>query len=203
MYAFWSFAYNNVFDFLSAIYIPIISDQSKSNTLQKIKFSPSSWLSHIKKRKSLLYNSIVLICSEITSQKKIHLTIFFYLSIKKALEDFLHDNRDSSHKHTEAMRLYAPSLKLLYRFSSPQGDISVLACIYSVPQLPICHLTQKYLSTNIKVAPLTYNIPVSVWKGVIVKECFYLLVQKAAQWLWHQQPVTDWINLFKQLTVHL
>lgn len=33
MYAFWSFAYNNVFDFLSAIYIPIISDQSKSNTL--------------------------------------------------------------------------------------------------------------------------------------------------------------------------
>lgn len=119
-----------------------------------------------------MYNSIVLICSEITSQKKIHLTIFFYLSIKKALEDFLHDNRDSSHKHTEAMRLYAPSLKLLYRFSSPQGDISVLACIYSVPQLPICHLTQKYLSTNIKVAPLTYNIPVSVWKGVLVKECF-------------------------------
>lgn len=114
MYAFWSFAYNNVFDFLSAIYIPIISDQSKSNTLQKIKFSLSSWLSQIKKRKSLLYNSIVLICSEITSQKKIHLTIFFYLSIKKALEDFLHDNRDSSHKHTEAMRLYAPSLKLLY-----------------------------------------------------------------------------------------
>lgn len=113
-----------------------------------------------------MYNSIVLICSEITSQKKIHLTIFFYLSIKKALEDFLHDNRDSSHKHTEAMRLYAPSLKLLYRFSSPQGDISVLACIYSVPQLPICHLTQKYLSTNIKVAPLTYNIPVSV------KRCF-------------------------------
>lgn len=130
-----------------------------------------------------MYNSVVLICSEITSQKKIHLTIFFYLSIKKALEDFLHDNRDSSHKHTEAMRLYAPSLKLLYRFSSPQGDISVLACIYSVPQLPICHLTQKYLSTNIKVAPLTYNIPVSVWKGVLVKECFYLLVQKAAQWL--------------------
>lgn len=101
MYAFWSFAYNNVFDFLSAIYIPIISDQSKSNTLQKIKFSLSSWLSQIKKRKSLLYNSIVLICSEITSQKKIHLTIFFYLSIKKALEDFLHDNRDSSHKHTK------------------------------------------------------------------------------------------------------
>lgn len=164
MYAFWSFAYN----FLSAIYIPIISDQSKSNTLQKIKFSLSSWLSHIKKRKSLLYNSIVLICSEITSQKKIHLTIFFYLSIKKALEDFLHDNRDSSHKHTEAMRLYAPSLKLLYRFSSPQGDISVLACIYSVPQLPICHLTQKYLSTNIKVAPLTCI----QYSCVSVKRCF-------------------------------
>lgn len=33
MYAFWSFAYNIVFDFLSVIYIPIISDQSKSNTL--------------------------------------------------------------------------------------------------------------------------------------------------------------------------
>lgn len=113
MYAFWSFAYNNVFDFLSAIYIPIISDQSKSNTLQKIKFSLSSWLSQIKKKESLLYNSIVLICSEIMSQKKIHLTIFFYLSIKKALEDFLHDNRDSSHKHTEAMRLYAPSLIFL------------------------------------------------------------------------------------------
>lgn len=115
-----------------------------------------------------MYNSIVLICSEITSQKKIHLTIFFYLSIKKALEDFLHDNRDSSHKHTEAMRLYAPSLKLLYRFSSPQGDISVLACIYSVPQLPICHLTQKYLSTNIKVAPLTCI----QYSCVSVKRCF-------------------------------
>lgn len=54
MYAFWSFAYNNVFDFLSAIYIPIISDQSKSNTLQKIKFSLSSWLSQIKKKEKFV-----------------------------------------------------------------------------------------------------------------------------------------------------
>lgn len=198
MYAFWSFAWLLISHLYSHNFW---SEQIQHITEDKILSHPDYL--RLKKRKSLLYNSIVLICSEITSQKKIHLTIFFYLSIKKALEDFLHDNRDSSHKHTEAMRLYAPSLKLLYRFSSPQGDISVLACIYSVPQLPICHLTQKYLSTNIKVAPLTYNIPVSVWKGVLVKECFYLLVQKAAQWLWHQQPVTDWINLFKQLTVHL
>lgn len=176
-----------------------------------MKFSLSSWLSHIKKRKSLLYNNIAILCSEITSQKKIHLTIFFYLSIKKALEDFLHDNRDSSHKHTEAMRLYAPSLKLLYRFSSPQGNISVLASISSVPQLPICHLTQKYQSTNIQVTPLTYNIPVSVTtkyiqceKGVSVKECFYFLVEEAVQWYEHQQPVTDSrINLFQHFTVHL
>lgn len=138
---------------------PLISDQSKSNTLRKMKFSLSSRLSQMKKkeekfvvqqhRNTMLWNHV---------SKKIHLTIFFYLSIKKALEDFLHDNRDSSHKHTEAMRLYAPSLKLLYRFSSPQGDISVLASIYSVSRLPICHLTQKYLSTNIQVTPLTYNI---------------------------------------------
>lgn len=109
-----------------------------------------------------MYNSIVLICSEITSQQKIHLTIFFYLSIKKALEDFLHDNRDSSHKHTEAMRLYAPSLKLLYRFSSPQGDISVFCS------------SATNMSLDSKISEHQYQScsPYIQYSCVSVKRCF-------------------------------
>lgn len=152
-----------------------------------------------------MYNSIVLICSEITSQKKIHLTIFFYLSIKKALEDFLHDNRDSSHKHT-GKRWGSTPHHLNCFIDFPHHRV-----IFQCWHASILFLSYQYVTwlKNIwapilKLLPLhVYNIPVSVWKGVLVKECFYLLVQKAAQWLWHQQPVTDWINLFKQLTVHL